>query len=195
MKAGRMELPLKERQEIWGHIDKCRACAREFHTITAILKKEKEFLQKLEKETSQDRETTRPWIFQKKPVWAAAAAIFLVLAGAVFFLVLNRPDQVRMRSRGSAVPAYAPDGIVHTAKIKFAWGKTRGAEFYRLRIYGDDLLPIWESGRIYTTQWIPSPELWDKLEGGKTYFWMVTAFREDGSTRESELTRFKLGPG
>lgn len=47
--AARMELQLKERLKIINHIDKCDSCALEFLTIIKIIKKEKEFLEKIEK--------------------------------------------------------------------------------------------------------------------------------------------------
>jgi hypothetical protein len=44
-----MDLPIEQRIGLIDHIDKCNSCALEFQTIIKIIKKEKEFLEKIEK--------------------------------------------------------------------------------------------------------------------------------------------------
>jgi hypothetical protein len=44
-----MELSIEKRIELIDHIDKCNSCALEFQTLIKIVKKEKEFLQHIEK--------------------------------------------------------------------------------------------------------------------------------------------------
>ncbi len=190
--AARMELPLRERLAILDHIDKCGSCAREFHTTIAILKKEKEFLRQIADENPGVRERIRPWFFQNRPVLAAVSAVFLVMAATAFILILTRPEPVHMRSGEPSIQIISPVETVNASKIKFAWNETAGTEYYRLHIFGDDLRPLWESGRIYSTRWTPAPDVLSELKSGKTYFWMVTAYRESGSPRESGLIKFAV---
>lgn len=192
VRAARLELPLKERLDVIEHIDTCRSCAQEFQTIIAILKKEKEFLNRIGKETGEIEEKRRPWFIRPRPVWAAASAAFLLLAAAVFFLFLNRSEPLNLRSGGNAVQVHAPVTSMRQSKLRFVWEPSKGAQYYRISVFGDDLQPLWESRQIYTTEWTPGPEPKSRMQSGRTYFWMVTAYSPDGRTAESDLIRFSL---
>jgi hypothetical protein len=190
--AARLELPLKQRLAVMDHIDNCASCAREFKAIIAIIQKEKEFLQQIKDEIPKVKEKKSPWLIRNRPVLAAASAVFLLLAAAVFFLFVNRPAPFNLRSSQSIIEAISPFKTVKASQLQFNWESARGTEFYRINIFGDDLGPIWESGKIFVTEWTPGPEIKSRLQSGKTYFWMVTAHRPDGSTRESDLIEFSL---
>ncbi len=192
VQAARLELPLKERLDVIEHIDTCSSCAQEFQTIIAILKKEKEFLSRIEKETGKIEEKRRPWYARAGPVLAAASAVFLLLAATVFFLFLNRPEPLNLRSGGNAIQVKAPVTSMRQSKLRFVWEPSKGAQYYRISVFGDDLQPLWESRQIYTTEWTSGPELKSRMQSGRTYFWMVTAYLADGNTRESELIQFTL---
>jgi hypothetical protein len=192
VQAARLELPLEKRLDVMEHIDTCRSCAQEFQTIIAILKKEKDFLSRIEKETGEIEEKRRPWYARAGPVLAAASAVFLVLAAAVIFLFLDRPEPFNLRSSGNGVQVHSPVKSMRLSQLRFAWEPSKGAEYYRISVFGDDLQPVWESGHIFVTAWTPGPDLKSRMQSGQTYFWMVTAHRPDGSTAESDLIQFTL---
>jgi hypothetical protein len=192
VQAARLKLPLNERMDVIEHMDICRSCAQEFQTIIAILRKEKEFLSRIEKETSEIEEKRRPWFVRPMPVLAAASAVFLAAAAAVFFLFLSPPEPINLRNSGNAVQVHAPVKSMRLSQLRFAWKPSKGAEYYRIIVYGDDLQTVWESGHIFVTEWTPGPEIKNRMQNGQTYFWMVTAYSPDGSTAESDLIRFSL---
>lgn len=192
VQAARLKLPLDERMDVIEHIDTCRSCAQEFQTIIAILRKEKEFLSRIEKETGKIEEKRRPWFVRPMPVLAAACAVFLVVAAAVFFLFWSTPEPINLRNSGNAVQVHAPVKSMRLSQLRFAWEPSKGAKYYRISVYGDDLQPVWESGHIFVTEWTPGPELKNRMQSGQTYFWMVTAHRSNGSTVESDLIQFNL---
>jgi hypothetical protein len=118
-----------------------------------------------------------------------AIAASLVLA----VLWLGIPQWETGRTRGPEAPAIqilAPEGeVARPAELR--WEPVAGARAYRVRIYTDRGLPIWETEVEAPPAVIPE-EVREALEAGQVYFWDLAALGPEGTLAESRLIRFTV---
>ena len=74
----------------------------------------------------------------------------------------------------------------------FRWHKVLQAKIYQMEIFDESLRPLWRSPQIADLTYALPPEIEDKIQRNKTYFWMITAFISDNTKKESSLGSFIL---
>jgi hypothetical protein len=130
--------------------------------------------------------------------WRYAVAFLIVtviLAAAAlstkWFGPATRPEergrlsgQLRLLAPGQEPALRAP--------LVFRWEEVSRPDYYIIEIFDDSLRPFWKSAQLTGISYeLPSP-VKEKMERGKSYFWMLTAFSKSGTKTESSLEVFRL---
>jgi hypothetical protein len=191
----------KEATKIIDHISRCSLCFSEFEFLLEVFRKEKDFLQEVEKRLSESEglghgEKLRRRILGWRLEWRLAL-IFAGLLLAGFFVakfLIFQPSEVYRSGSLTDIKLLEPTGDeVSRAALVFRWEKVSHTEYYILELFDQALAPVWNSDRITQEESIALPEeLITALEVNRVYFWMVTAYLENGEKISSPLQKIKL---
>jgi hypothetical protein len=78
------------------------------------------------------------------------------------------------------------------SSILFRWKESKNSNYYVLELFDESLLPVWRSEKIFK-DFISLPnEIIEKLDENKTYYWMITAFLQNGKKVESKMEKFTV---
>lgn len=196
-------------EEIWGlfagqgsarrkaklvdHITSCSFCFQEFDAFLEMSRAQGRLIYDV-----QSRFVERPRTAPFPLVWryvTALLAFIVILAAALLTTkwsgLLERAEE-RGRLSGQIrllAPSQRP---APRLPLFFKWEAIPGAEYYVIEIFDDSLLPFWKSPQLTGVGYELPMSVKGKLEKGKTYFWMLTAFSRDGAKAESSLEEFRL---
>jgi len=183
----------KRKGRMMDHITTCSSCFREFEAFLEISRAEGNLIDEL-----QSRFRSRLRKVPGPMAWRYATAFLIVIAIVAAAMLstkwlgpTKRPEergrlsgQLRLLAPGQEPALRAP--------LLFRWEGAARSEYYIVEIFADSLLPFWKSAQLTGTSYeLPSP-VKEKMERGKSYFWMLTAFSQGGTKTESSLEEFKL---
>ena len=201
-------LPQKK-EEIIDHVVKCAYRHREFEFFLGLARDEDkaakeigEFLRKKGGDSNMLGEKRRlPGIIsglraRPLPLWKPAIISMGLLVIAGLFMISIRtivkppPNEERGRL-GNQVRLVSPArGQEVALPLIFRWHKVPQAKSYQMEIFDQSLLPLWRSPQIADFTYTLPPEIEDKMQRNKAYFWMITAFISDDTKKESSLESF-----
>jgi hypothetical protein len=182
----------KSKARMMDHITNCATCYAEFEAFLEICRAERHLARDVQ-EKAAGPETRR---FSLAWRYMAAALLFLAMAGSAIFLtkwlsIAKKPPergrlsgQLRLIAPGSHRSLGLP--------IIFRWEGITGVEYYAIEIFDSSLLPIWKSPRTVGNSCEVPPSVEKSMRKRTPYFWMLTAFRQDGTKIESSLEEFEL---
>jgi len=205
----------KQKTKIIEHITHCAHCAQEFDFILQIFRRELSLTNRIdhllatEKEIISVNKESDPIhsppkkeqrLFFPRLLWKFAASLIAVvlIIFSLFLLSIKNPFQffAKKEDRGkniSLIHLIEPvDKKFSKSSLVFKWSEFKNAKYYKLELFDETLLRIWESPKIYNIQCTPPYEIAKKLTAKKSYFWMVTGFSPEGKQVESKLEEFYL---
>lgn len=203
--------PALEKEEIINHVVKCAYCLREFELFLALVRDENkaakeisEYLGKKSRDSHSPKKRPKfqniisPLYAKPRPLWklAAISVTFVIISG--LFLILSKtifksaPNEERGRL-GNQIRLISPtQGQEVALPLTFRWQKVPQAQIYQLEIFDESLLPLWRSPQIFDLIYKLPPEIEDKIQKNRVYFWMITAFLPSNARKESPLGSFTL---
>lgn len=199
----------KEATKIIDHVSRCNFCFSEFEFLLEVFRHEKEFIQEGEKRLPESDRPGPPKRPRQKILgwrldWSALVPHFspraaLILAGFVlvsFFIaryIIFRPPEKYRAGSLIAVKLVEPVGEkVSRGALIFRWKTVYNYQYYILELFDQALAPVWNSGKI-NEEFVALPkELTTTLEVNQTYFWMVTAYLNNGEKISSRLEKIIL---
>ena len=185
--------PGKRKAGMMEHITDCSSCFREFETFLEMSRAEENLAQEVRSRfRGRRRAVSLPMVWRYV---TAFLVLIVILAAAMLstrWLGLTRKPEERGRLSGQ-LRLLAPDPYsTLRAPLIFRWEEVERSEYYIIEIFDDSLLPFWKSPQLKGISYeLPSP-VKEKIERGKSYFWMLTAFSQGGLKTESALEEFKL---
>ncbi len=128
-----------------------------------------------------------------RPLWSYASILLgLAFISSVLLLFFQSTDiSVIQRNQSKVVILTHPQSSHDISEeLTFRWKELPSAQEYVLELFDETLLPLWTSPRIQNHQFKPPSELNRKIEAGRCYYWMITAYSGPVKTGESKLTKF-----
>jgi hypothetical protein len=205
--AGR--LSNKDQEDAEWHLSQCHACRRlmvreydaEQPVVATVRAPQRLKSKALAIPQNGGARLPSRWAFLWRPQVATAMAAILLVAMALtfFFLVkdANRqiPDNDVLRQEKAAITAprlLAPtEGTtVNSRDLEFQWTKAEAAQSYGFSLLNAKGDIVFQSTTTAEHLVVNTTAL--QLEGGKIYFWYVTAKSVDGTTLDSEIGRFRF---
>lgn len=189
--------PRKKKKELVDHIFHCPACLQLFQLLLAFDRTQAATITETPAEVREKRPTSAPSRWKFLRLVPAASLLFLVLVAAGLLTNLPRGEALRSREKApSVIELVRPAGkLSEFRRAVFEWKLKAGADHYVIRIFDQELRPLWKSEVLYTQSFQLPPSISEILLPGRSYFWMVIAFSKDGRPTESELVRFTLPDG
>lgn len=201
--------PEKKRMKLLAHIVECGSCAEEIQFILKALQREQEFtgdisrlIRSLNDESSLiEAARKNVWSAKKKqaaffrtPLWRYAsigAGVIIIFSALISLLSIKRKEY--RSGHFNQIQLIEPVQKKYSkSSLVFKWKEVERAEYYQLEIFDETLYPLWESQKIFNTSTHLPGEIAENLNTGKRFFWMVTAFIEDGKKIESRLEQFEV---
>ena len=191
----------KEATKIIDHISRCSLCFSELEFLLEVFRKEKNFLQEVEKRLPESegpghREEPRHKILGWRLDWRAAVifAGFILVSFFIAKFTIFRPSEIYRAGSLTDIKLVEPAGEnVSRAALVFKWKKVNNSTYYVLEFFDQALAPVWKSDRITKEESAAVPkELITTLEVNRLYFWMVTAYLDSGEKISSRLEKFVL---
>lgn len=200
-----------DKDKVIDHITGCCHCLQEFEHFLDFHRKEEKAIGDIARYLQ--KKPTGPAVPDKKatalgtllglrlkvrPLWRLVAASLLIVTVAVLFIIgiesFFKASNERERGRlPGQIHLISP---VRGEKIKmplvFRWDGTPMAEYYQLEIFDSALLPLWKSPRVERLHYELPPEAADLISKNTVYFWTITAWLMDGTSRESALEEFTV---
>ena len=205
----RSRLSEKEGTRIVDHISACSYCAREFKFMAEILRNEAELLQDIgqflpRKISDEDQNKAKELFPGSRKIrrlafshlsWKTAVLVScFVIIGAIISVLLMLPSREEFRTDYLLkVELFQPVGeSIYKSPLVFKWKKVRNSEYYVLELFDKALLPIWKSEKISTNYVVLPSKIFEKLEIGSSFFWVITAHFSNGEKARSRLEEFSL---
>jgi hypothetical protein len=201
----------KKKEKIINHVVECAYCFREFEFLQSLIREENKAVEEIPallRIRSRDRNRPKKKlkigtiisasIVQRRPLWRLAAIpmVLLIITGlsliSIRSILSRKLDEGRGRLRDQVRLVSPIRGQAGTLPLVFRWEKVRAAESYQLEIFDGSLFPIWKSPPIIESSYKLPPNIAERIERNKVYFWMITALLPNGAKRESPLDRFIL---
>jgi hypothetical protein len=184
----------RKKKKIIDHLADCAFCREEFAIIVRIQRVDVSSM-RVESKSASAKQASPEEISVVSLFWRYAGALLgLSLIVASFFVAFrNNPQVEAQRDQEVRITLLNPEAHrVLSKPFKFRWKEITSTEYYVLELFDEALLPIWRIDRIYDLQLAIPPKVFNNLEPGRSYFWMVTAYSPDGKTAESTLARFSV---
>ena len=120
----------------------------------------------------------------------AAAASFMVVAGAML-LVLPRPEESAFReSAEQAIGTLVPDGAtLPRAEFRLRWTSPESRARFHLRVMTDRLQQIASAPDLTAPEYLVLASAFKGIEPGTTILWRVDAYLPDGHVVGSQTFR------
>jgi hypothetical protein len=192
------DVPAKERAEIVGHAANCAVCAAALKDLLNISAETDRVAAEIKRSagrerTGKSRGATALWGWiTGRPAVAVIAGIFVLVV--LTFSVIRVLDQSGTRGGpGVRVLLVSPNsGSFSRDGLEFRWQSLAGAAHYRVELFDKSLKLIWRSGPVSENELRPADVVGKALNPGETYYWMVTAVRDDHSEIKSRLAEFSV---
>jgi hypothetical protein len=201
----------KQKTKIINHLSECHHCAEEFEILRQIFKSSREMNKELRRifatdqraKTKQTKSATPFLRFSPKYLsWAAALVVLFI--GTILIVKWpgflsekheeRGPDKIKIELvepiDGKSIAKPVAGDTEKT--LIFKWGKFPEAEYYKLKLYNEALILLYESEKIQKNSLGIPPEIVEGLPVNQTYFWMVSAYIGIEQIAESDLKHFKL---
>jgi hypothetical protein len=183
----------RQKAGLIDHITDCSACHEEFQAFLEMGRAEKRLIENV-------RETYRSPVKSTRFSWnwrlASALLALVVVVGLALFAtswlgVWKHSDERGRHSGQLRLLAPATRRAIR-APLRFEWETVPNAQHYIIEVFDSSLRPVWKSPPVTQNSCeIPAPaEL--TLPRKANYFWMLTAFLQDGTKAESSLEQFEL---
>ncbi|MFQ5569895.1 MAG: anti-sigma factor family protein [Rhodothermales bacterium] len=193
-----------EQEQLEAHLADCSACceavASAYRMVQAVEQTEAPLpdaaaVRRAERLISTPRRVSvLPALFEM-PARIAVAAVVVVAIGLVayFSLVPSEPSRFRTESVAGVFEARAPEdgAIVDGTRLSFSWSPLQNAVGYRLKLYADEGVVLWQSEAEETSLVLPATV---RLKPGTHYLWRVEGVLADGTTQGTELRAFRVAP-
>lgn len=202
----RGRLSRASRGKLIDHMTSCATCAREFELLLEMERSKNALVTGIGKlldggQVPPESAVLRPG--SRKPfrlAWKYGLAFSgVAVLALVFALSLVRNPQIRSIqdvTRGNQpveIELQSPlDESTREHRLEFRWKSRDSFESYVIEIYDDSLLQIWRSPTLMKSRFFIPKEIFDSLEDGKKYYWMVTGTLNLDHKIESRLGAFKL---
>jgi len=190
-----------KKAEIVDHITNCYYCSQEFEFIIEAIRYEKnlnhiakEFIGKKGKNPSLKHSISHS--FPSRLKWGYStliASCILVLSLTAIFIVSKKVERSKYRGTSlNHIELIKPRNKMLTkSTLAFEWEAVQEADYYVFEIFDETLYPIWKSEKIILNRIILPCKTFFRLESNKSYYWMVTAFLQSGTKKESILKEFQ----
>lgn len=131
-----------------------------------------------------------------RPLYAAAAAILLVV-GAAYFVQFREPSVDPLGTanvyRSARLEGLAPTGDIPSAPNELRWSRVDGASHYEIRILEIDATEVWRTRTTEPHVVLPSAVV-AQFKPGKTLSWEVQAFRGNEILTASGTEKVRVKP-
>jgi hypothetical protein len=215
------KLSRKEKFSVIDHIYQCPGCLRkfqaikEFHAAGQALIKDKEKIELTDDEAKKlmavaGAKTGQPRVdktslsgkiakivtFNRpsyKYLSLIAASLVLILGLMLIFQESSPLGDITYR--GAVIgktELVSPRGDFRGNQIEFAWKAVEKARRYQVKLYDDELTPVWTSEKIQASSCRFPDEIFKKMKKNTPYFWKILVFFEGGEEGKSALQDFKL---
>ena len=181
----------KERESLDSHVRECASCAYLLLSLESRTGRGKKGTERIKDRIR--KAVPRSW-YGLKLIPAAAALLVIFLAASVFFfdtVPFKSQDNVIRSGSSAEVELIQPVGETEPP-IVFKWKPVAEAKSYTVDLFDERLTPIWESPQSSKTSTPLPPEITNRLESGKTYFWSVSVLKKSGFREESHTQDFRL---
>lgn len=196
----------KLKTRIIDHITQCAPCAREFDLILTIKRRAGEMDQEIMRLLGGDNEPQESSVRRMNkmaffhPIWKyAALAIGIVSLSLSVLTLLDKNRDFFIKGQNGRGELEIDARLVEPVNDKFEkshlvfiWKVHKGADSYALDLFDESLRLIWKSPNLRETQYHLPPDIIQKLEPFRTYFWMITVAMQNGTIIESPLAHFFL---
>jgi len=186
----------RERKKIIDHISKCEYCAKEIALFKKTLLFEKHIKNELFELAKDFKKNTytKPrssHVFLKNVILTSSALFVLIL---IFLSVFQNINKISLRGNHfNRIEIVFPKNIIpFTKDIIFKWNSYSGSDFFIVEIFNSDFSLFWRSKKIYFNKVSLPKKILDEIIYQKKYYWMVTAYLDDGYKIESELCYFEI---
>jgi len=161
----------EDRVRLADHVIACAACAADLRLLREL-------------HAEAERCRSRPFLRSRR-AWLGAGLV-AALVGAVGLFPLLERGRVG-DERGGQVAVQPADGIVlEAAPWELRWPPQLGARRYRVKLFGADGTPVWESGPETEPRAVLPPEMRGGLRPGGSWYWTVEL--------EGPVQRRRMGP-
>jgi len=197
--------PVGEKQKkcLMDHISECSHCLEVFDLCLNLSRSENWLVKEIQARTSEESGSVSilPHLLERRQSLPRLKWVLLPLATVVLLTIAvlmtktilsKKLMEDRGRLPGIIDLIYPSKQVSSSTSIIFRWEIRRPVEWVQLDLFNEDLTPLWKSPKIFDSHYLLPSEARQKMESGKTYFWMVTAFFPDGNEAESSLAEFSL---
>lgn len=198
----RLKKSEEKKTKIVDHITGCYYCSKEFEFVVEALRCEKKMKQIAEELISKRAKNPilKSSMFKfltSRFKWGYASLIacaLLAFSLTVIFVVSTKFENNKYRglTQNQVKLTKSKKRSLTKSTLTFEWEYVKEADYYVFEIYNETLYPIWTSNKITKNNIFLPSEASLKLEDSKTYYWMVTAFLQNGIKKESSLTEFQF---
>lgn len=181
----------RKKAAILHHVTSCSCCAELFEILVYSNKRSTSMPNPADAKARPTNRlgTLSPPILR----WAAT----LLGVGLIFTsVVVLWHDQgfrldVHRSSSETLIRLIRPVGRVPAGSaVVFEWIGFSGIDHYRVDLFDETLLRIWQSPKVESAPLRLPPEVRGLLRSDQSYFWMVTAISQAGRVIESPLQKF-----
>lgn len=113
------------------------------------------------------------------------------IAASSILKLSSRPEAKRGAVSNIQLVSPVSQGLP-SADLKFVWQGIPKAKYYVVEAFDTSLELVWRSEPVRLTEFHPPQALREKLNPGKTYYWIVTAVLEDGRKITSRQKEFRI---
>jgi hypothetical protein len=203
----RQRLSRKHKIKVIDHVSECYFCSREFEFISEIVRAEKTFLEEISftlylnhikkrikflNIISSISKKSKALLFYNH-AWKYFLVTVLLFSISIYSIKsFNNAKKSEFRgiNQDKIILKYPIENKVRKSSINFKWEVNWVPVYYKIEIFDRSLLLIWESKRIYDVSTTLPATILNKMKKNNTYFWMVTAYYQNGSILESPLGQF-----
>lgn len=206
LKVATSESTEEEKFVVIDHIFKCTECRQKFESLKAFYAEGQKLIEgkedihltdseveelnsRMENRVSGTKmQSRRPFLKYILPL----AATFLLVLGSIW--VMQNPEQTSThRGNGNEkVRVVSPKAEYRGTQLKFVWESQENVKCYMVKLYNEELTPIWKSNKIQQT-FVKLPQTkFDKMKKNKLYFWRVMVYYSNGDKDKSPLQDFKI---
>jgi len=189
----------KYKIKIVDHVTTCAVCAEQFEAMRQIFTAGEAMEAELTEilSTRKAKERGKPGLFPfflSMPMRISMAVGLVVLSLSLFFIFQQKPVY---RSSGTKMIEYLQpgQGALVRFPIMFTWKKISDADYYKIRLFDQELNHIFESSPLIENYFSFAEESKVNIIKGRTYFWKISAFTDNGieiNLESESLARFIL---
>lgn len=186
-----------EKLKIIDHVTTCSACAQEFEFLLDLQRYQERITGNVQESRAKKSflHSFPASIESAHPLWRFSSAVvgMILVMTSIVTIIQNGGRKGETRAIRSSVTLLEPvQGQFSNLPLTFKWEGWHGAENYVLELYDETLLSIWKSPETSRTHLALPPETAARLQPGRPYFWMITAYRHKEKVAESGLFEFTV---